>query len=995
MGAAAALLAVLLALAHLAAPDPAHADAPDRIKMKAAAGDRRVTLLWEAPDDGGSALIRYEYRYTSTGTLPDAWTEIPNGIDLPEDMLSNFIAYVVPDMLINGTEYTFQMRAVNADGAGAVEEDSVSMATPAGNQPATGTLNFSGEPRVPRAIHVFPDDSMGDLVIQDADGLMHAEENEDYFKLVYHWFRVVGGRETPIQTPHPGGTDGDEYILVDADAGSKIRVEATFVDDRGNPETVSAVFPPGDATIAPRPACPAPTYSGGAVRIWTGTLAVTHVEGLGGFVSKYGTGSADGFREGGDFTAGGNPYRIDAAYRAVLGPETDTLVFSLEQALDAADRDRLVLHVCDREFRFADATAEASEHHYRWDSMLDWSDVSRRILHLSYDAASPTLTRTALTGASLALTFSEDLDPDSVPAIADFSVMVNGAVAAFADGSAPVIAGRTVTLTLAGPPAGDAGVTVSYTAPASNPLRDRARNAVANIAERTVVAPATVRPDPDTPDPDTPDPDTPEPERPEPEEMAMAESAAPWLMRFGRTAAGQVADAVSDRLAASPSPGLAVRLGGQRIAAAPPGGIEELEEREGAAPRFARSRTLTGRQFITASSFNLAGGTGGAGLVGVWGRVALAGFRGRKRERGVDVDGAVASAFLGADYTLGRAAIGMLLTRSEGEGEYGSPLGRGSVESALTGLYPYLRYAFHDRLSVWGAAGYGEGALTLTPDGRAAVRSDMDMRMVAGGLRGLLQDPAKGERIRLAVVADALGLRTTAARADNGETRLLRSVDAEVTRVKLGIEGGLSGIAIGEHRLRPTLEIAGRHDGGDAETGYGLDIGGRLAWSAPGAGLEVKIRGRGLVSHDSRGFRQTGGSLSVAWDPDPSSGRGLSLSLAQRVGGPASGGAGALLARETSEGLAGDGDGDMFRDHRLEAKLGYGIAVPGGWLVATPEARLALSPAHRELGLGWRLGPARRHLVSFDFGLRATRREAAGGDRPPEHGVSVNGTMRW
>ena len=371
------------------------------------------------------------------------------------------------------------------------------------------------------------------------------------------------------------------------------------------------------------------------------------------------------------------------------------------------------------------------------------------------------------------------------------------------------------------------------------------------------------------------------------------------------------------------------------------------------------------------------------------------GFRGRERERGVDVDGEVASAFLGADYTLGRAAIGMLLTRAEGEGEYGSPLGRGSVESALTGVYPYLRYAFHDRLSVWGAAGYGEGALTLTPDGRAAVRSDMDMRMVAGGLRGLLQDPAQGERIRLAVVADALGLRTTAARADNGETRLLRSVDAEVTRVKLGIEGGLSGIAIGEHRLRPTLEIAGRHDGGDAETGYGLDIGGRLAWSAPGAGLEVKIRGRGLVSHDSRGFRQTGGSLSVAWDPDPSSGRGLSLSLAQRVGGPASGGAGALLARETSEGLAADGDGDMFRDHRLEAKLGYGIAVPGGWLVATPEARLALSPTHRELGLGWRLGPARRHLVSFDFGLRATRREAAAGGGPPEHGVSVNGTMRW
>ncbi|MDE0056923.1 MAG: hypothetical protein OXP07_02280, partial [Defluviicoccus sp.] len=421
--------------------------------------------------------------------------------------------------------------------------------------------------------------------------------------------------------------------------------------------------------------------------------------------------------------------------------------------------------------------------------------------------------------------------------------------------------------------------------------------------------------------------------------------------------------------------------------------LEALEARAGRAPRGAASRTLTARQFFNASSFNLAGGTEGDGLVGVWGRVALSGFRGRERD--MDVDGDVANALLGADYTLGRAAIGMLVSRAVGEGEYGSPLGRGSVGSALSGVYPYLRYALGERISVWGAAGYGEGSLTLEPDGRAAVRTDVDVAMVAGGLRGVVQGAAEGGRLRLAVVADALGVRTRAEAADDGEGAILRPVDADATRVKLGIEGGLSGLAIGEHRLLPTLEIAGRHDGGDAETGYGLDVGGGLVWSAPRAGIEVRIRGRGLVSHDSGGFRETGGAVSLAWDPDRSSGRGLSLSLAQRVGGPASGGADALLARETSEGLAANGDGDLFRDGRLEARLGYGIAVPGGRFVATPQARLALSQTRRELGLGWRLGLARPHWVSLGLDLQATRREAASGGRPPEHGIGVRGTMRW
>ena len=37
------------------------------------------------------------------------------------------------------------------------------------------------------------------------------------------------------------------------------------------------------------------------------------------------------------------------------------------------------------------------------------------------------------------------------------------------------------------------------------------------------------------------------------------------------------------------------------------------------------------------------------------------------------------------------------------------------MEATLTGLFPWTRHALSDRLEAWGMAGYGAGALTVTP----------------------------------------------------------------------------------------------------------------------------------------------------------------------------------------------------------------------------------------------------------------------------------------
>ena len=63
------------------------------------------------------------------------------------------------------------------------------------------------------------------------------------------------------------------------------------------------------------------------------------------------------------------------------------------------------------------------------------------------------------------------------------------------------------------------------------------------------------------------------------------------------------------------------------------------------------------------------------------------------------------------------------------------------------------------------------------------------------------------------------------------------AAEAEVTRLRLGLEGTWRGLEAGGGELVPRLEVGLRHDGGDAETGFGLDLGGGLSWSHPASGL--------------------------------------------------------------------------------------------------------------------------------------------------------------
>ena len=528
-----------------------------------------------------------------------------------------------------------------------------------------------------------------------------------------------------------------------------------------------------------------------------------------------------------------------------------------------------------------------------------------------------------------------------------------------------------------------------------------------------------------------------------------------WLARFGRTVADQIVDAVQDRLQGPPAPGVRVTLAGERIGGAAKAGDEEdpgaarrkaLEEAEAKRKLAALSAWLHGeagaegpdrraeyrpvepRELLTGSAFQLttrADGIGG-GLASLWGRGAFSSFDGRDGE--LSVSGEVNSALVGADWTGGPGSrdkagagggkwtAGLMLSHARGTGRYrgasgdgpGRTGGGGEVESTVTGLYPYGRYRATDRVTVWGTAGYGAGTLTLTPDpaegaapgARRARLTDMDLMMAAGGLRGtVVKAPADGGP-EVAVETDALAVRTRseARHADAQDGGHLAAATGDATRLRLGLEGTWRGLALGGGTLEPRLELGLRHDGGDAETGFGLDAGAGLAWTHPRNGLRLQLSGRGLLSHESRGFREQGVAGSLSWHPRPERGRGPKLTLTRTLGGASSGGAGALLGQRTLAGLGANDTGEPLESRRLEVGFGYGFAVLGDRFTSTPEIGLGMSNGHREYRLGWRLTLARSGTSALELALEASRREAAndnGAGAEPEHALGLRLTARW
>ena len=423
-----------------------------------------------------------------------------------------------------------------------------------------------------------------------------------------------------------------------------------------------------------------------------------------------------------------------------------------------------------------------------------------------------------------------------------------------------------------------------------------------------------------------------------------------------------------------------------------------------------QSRTMTARDVLLGSSFSLTGeADGSGGSMAFWGRASQARFDGR--EGTFSLDGTATTAMLGADYARGKWLIGLALAQSDGEGDYrdtkATPrppsqfcdevagetpalcdgavrTGDGKVEASLTAAIPYAAWQASERLKLWGAAGYGSGRVTLMTALGGNYGADTSWSMAAAGMRGdLLQAPQEGSGPALAVTSDALWTRTT-----SEKTRDLAASDSDVTRLRLGLEGSYRVAMENGGSLVPKLEVGARHDGGDAETGFGIELGGGVKWTDPGMGISLDLSGRTLIAHGDDDLKDRGFSAALAYDPAPTTKRGASLSLRQDFGGRATGGLDALFQPATLDDRTGS---EATSRWALEAA--YGLPAFGGRWTGSPHVGLGLATGARDYSVGWRLTPEGRDAPDLSFGLKATRRESDAA--VPEHSVGVELRAAW
>ena len=319
------------------------------------------------------------------------------------------------------------------------------------------------------------------------------------------------------------------------------------------------------------------------------------------------------------------------------------------------------------------------------------------------------------------------------------------------------------------------------------------------------------------------------------------------------------------------------------------------------------------------------------------------------------------------DYERGRLRTGFAKTLSVGDGAADARALHYAMGSTVTTVLPYARINLTRRLSAWGLAGTGSGRLTLDLDGRVSqsYRTDLSMTLAATGGAGRAVVARGAGRPG----AGAQGRRVLGAhRIRRGTTSFgsLMGTRGQSSRLPAVLDGSSTFTFAGgaTPAPAPTAELGLRHDGGDAETGTGLELGAGVGYTDPSLGLDMALRVHGLTAHAEDRCAEWGVSGSFRLVPG-GSGRGLSALLTPSYGVDP-GGSERLWALPDASGLAPSAD--AVPSSRLDAELGYGLALPGGF-TGVPNVSLGLSDTVRD----WRVAAVRGSAApapDFRGGLR-------------------------
>ena len=463
-----------------------------------------------------------------------------------------------------------------------------------------------------------------------------------------------------------------------------------------------------------------------------------------------------------------------------------------------------------------------------------------------------------------------------------------------------------------------------------------------------------------------------------------------WMVRFGRTVGTQVVDALTQRL--DGAGGSHVTVAGINLIGAKgeeptltdddPFGLPQWAKN---AEREADAQTITADDLLLRSAFHLSSAgnamqQGGAAFT-AWGRVATGGFE--AEEDDVTMDGDVTTGLVGFDAEWERGLAGIMLSQSSGDGSYRLDPAKGedagTVESSLTGVYPYARVDLNAKVSAWALAGMGSGELTLRQTGKKPMPTDISMRMGALGVKGQVLDGSGPSGVALNVKSDAMWVGTKSERSGD-----MIATQGDVMRLRLIIQGERTFEGGSGATFTPSAEVGLRHDGGDAETGTGVEVGAGLRYSI--GSVTIEARARTLLAHEASGYDEWGMSGAIGVTP-AASGGGLTLSIAPAWGRTGSA-AQRLWSAHDARGLGADNEFEA--DSRLDMEAGYGFGLPGSRGVLTPHAGMTLGDAgHRAIRTGarWRLSP------DAVLGLEGTRQTSDAGEAANE--VKFRAALRF
>ena len=176
-----------------------------------------------------------------------------------------------------------------------------------------------------------------------------------------------------------------------------------------------------------------------------------------------------------------------------------------------------------------------------------------------------------------------------------------------------------------------------------------------------------------------------------------------------------------------------------------------------------------------------------------------------------------------------------------------------------------------------------------------------------------------------------------------------------------------------------------RLDGGDAETGVGIEVGVGVRYAS--AGVTVGGALRTLLAHHETVYEEWEASARLRIDPHVS-GRGLSLTLAPAFSGTEGAGVRPWWGDDIRSQIAERTDFESGK--RLEAELGYGVNLSGVRGLLTPYSGISFRDGGaRE----WRLGTRWAIMPSIDLSLEGARRRAAG-EEHADRALMLRGALR-